>query len=617
MPHHCPFPVRSTDSRSSYHTGSVPGFTLGLALVAALSGYAGLSDAAPAAAAQSKSPILNASSTPVTSQSVIGYAKGRLLVAPRAGLSDKEFEKALKSQNASSKGRFQSANIHVIELPPGADEVAAMQALKKDKRFKYVELDMAMAPAASVNDPNFSKSWALPKLQATTAWDTTNGGGVIVAILDSGLDSGHVDLKANYVPGWNFYENNSNTSDVNGHGTAVAGAAAMVGNNSTGSAGVAFGAKIMPVRISSPDGYAYASTMSQALYWATDNGARVANISFSGVPGNATVQSAAAYMRSKGGYVVAAAGNSGGLENVAAHDSILAVSATDENDARATFSSYGPYVDVSAPGVNIYSAWSGGGYGNYWGTSFSSPIVAATAALVMAANNKLTPADIDKILKSTAVDLGAAGADQYYGAGRVNAAKAVAAAVTYVATDTQAPTISITSPTAGKVVGVVPVDVNYSDNVGVTRAELYVNGSKIASDDTSPFAFAWDTSTYGDGAYTLVAKAYDAAGNVGTSPSASVTLGNDTTAPVIISLNPVNGATVSPTKQAISASATDNQKVAKISLIIDGKEVAIAYGSSISYSWNTRKVAKGAHSITVRAWDAAGNITSRIATVYK
>ena len=613
MSHQCPFPVRSTDTRCSYRAGGVPGFTLSLALIAAFSGYAGLSDAAPA---QSKSPLVNASSNPVTSPSVVGWAKGRLLVAPRAGLSDKELEKALKSQNAKSRGRFKSANIHVIELPPGADEVAAMQALKKDGRFKYVELDMAMAPAATVNDPSLSKSWALPKLQAYTAWDTANGSGVTIAILDSGLDSSHLDLKANYVPGWNFYDNNSNTADVNGHGTAVAGAAAMVGNNSTGSAGVAYGAKIMPVRISSPDGYAYASTMSQALYWATDNGARVANISFSGVPGNATVQSAAEYMRSKGGYVVAAAGNSGGLENIAAHDSILAVSATDENDARATFSSYGPYVDVSAPGVNIYSAWSGGGYGNYWGTSFSSPIVAATAALVMSANSTLTPADIDKILKSTAVDLGAAGTDQYFGAGRVDAARAVAAAKTYVTSDTEAPTISIASPTGGSVSGVVAVDVKYSDNVGVTRAELYVNGSKVATDDTSPFAFAWDTAAYADGSYSLVAKAYDAAGNVGTSAAVSVTLGNDTTAPLINSFSLTDGMKVA-NNQKISASATDNQKVAKMSLTIDGKEVAVAYGGSISYSWNTRKAANGSHSVTARAWDAAGNTASRTVTVYK
>jgi len=256
MSHQCLFPVRASDTRRCFRTGSVPGFTLSLTLVAILSGYAGLSDAAPAAVAQAKNPTANALSAPVTSDSIVGWAKGRLLVAPRAGLSDKEFEKALKSQNAKSKGKFKNANIHVIELPEGADEVAAMKVLKKDRRFKYVELDMAMAPAASTNDPNLSKSWPVSKLQTPTAWDTSNGNGVIIAILDSGLDSSHADLKANYVPGWNFYDNNSNTSDVNGHGTAVAGAAAMVGNNSTGSAGIAYGAKIMPVRIASTDGYA-------------------------------------------------------------------------------------------------------------------------------------------------------------------------------------------------------------------------------------------------------------------------------------------------------------------------------------------------------------------------
>jgi thermitase len=94
-------------------------------------------------------------------------------VAPRAGLSDKEFDKALKAQSAKSKGRFKQANIHVIELPPGADEVAVMQKMKKDKRFKFVELDVAMAPAASTNDPSLSKSWAVSKLQAPTAWDTS------------------------------------------------------------------------------------------------------------------------------------------------------------------------------------------------------------------------------------------------------------------------------------------------------------------------------------------------------------------------------------------------------------------------------------------------------------
>lgn len=611
MSHQCPFPVFSTDSRRSYHVGAAPGFALTLALVAALGGFAGLAEAAPAA----PSTLKNAGK-PETSPAILGYAKGRLLVAPRAGVSEAELGNALRGQNAKSRGRFKSGNVHVIELPPGASEIAAMNALKKDPRFKYVELDVAMTPAATTNDPSLSKSWAIPKIQATSAWDMTAGEGITIAILDSGLDSAHVDLKANYVPGWNFFDNNSDTSDVTGHGTAVAGAAAMVGNNATGSAGVAFGAKIMPVRIASPEGFAYASTMAQALYWAADNGARVANISFSGVPGNATVQTAAEYMRNKGGYVVASAGNSGGLENVAAHSAILAVAATDQSDARASFSSFGPYVDVSAPGVDIFSAWRGGGYGNYWGTSFSSPIVAGTVALVIAANGRLSAADIDKIITSTATDLGTAGYDQYFGHGRIDAAKAVAMAKRFVVSDNQAPTIGITSPTGGKVTGLVPVDVTYTDDVGVVRAELYVNGTRIAVDDTSPFAFGWDTAAYPDGTYQLVAKAYDAAGNVGTSAAVSVMLGNDNVAPAIASFSLTDGMRLAD-KQGISASATDNKAVVGMSLVIAGKEVAVSNGGSISYTWNTRKLARGAHTVTVKAWDAAGNTVSRSVTVYK
>lgn len=610
MSHQCPFPVQSSDNRCGYRTGSAPGFTLALVLVAAFAGYAGLGHAAQSNAAGA------VAQQALSSGGVVGWAKGRLLVAPRAGLSDREFDKVLKSQNARSRGRFSQGDTHIIELPDGADEVRAMAALKKDRRLKYVELDMAVLPTASVSDPAYSQSWALPKIQAPAAWDGANGSGVIIAVLDTGVDGSHPDLQANMVPGWNIFDNNADTSDVHGHGTAVSGTAAMAGNNGAGSAGVAWGAKIMPVRIAGLDGYAYFSTIAQGVTWAADNGAKVVNISY-GVSGSATVQSAAQYLRNKGGVVVVSAGNSGALDSTVAHDALLSVAATDSADARASFSTYGSFVDLAAPGVSIYAPTRGGGYGNWSGTSFSSPITAATVALMMSANSALSAADVDSILKSTAADLGAAGFDQYFGYGRVDAARAVAGALAYSATDTQAPSIRITSPSGGTVAGVVPVDVAASDNVGVVRAELYVNGSRIVTDDTGPFAFAWDTAGYADGTYSLVAKAYDAAGNAGASTAVSVTLGSDTVAPVISSFNLVNGMTVSPTRQTISASATDNRGVANISLTIDGKQVVAVSGASLSYSWNTRKVAKGAHTVSVRVTDAAGNATSRAVTVYR
>lgn len=615
MSHQCPFPVRSTDSRRSYHTGSVPGFTLTLALVAALAGYASLSDAAPVAAAKSKVPA--AAEVPASAGGMVGWAKGRLLMAPRAGLSDQEFDKILKSANAKSKGRFGRTHTHVVELPAGMDEVAALRALKKDKRLKYVELDMAVAPSAIVSDPAYSSSWALPKIQTPAAWDTANGSGVVIAILDTGVDGSHPDLAANLVPGWNVFDNNADTSDVHGHGTSVSGSAAAVANNGTGSAGVAWGAKIMPLRISGPDGWAYFSTIAQGLTWAADRGARVANVSY-GVSGSASVQSAANYMRGKGGVVVVAAGNSGVEEAIAPHDSMLSIAATGSSDTRASWSSFGNYVDLAAPGVSIYAPTRGGGYANVSGTSFASPITAGTVALMLSANPRLTPGDVDAILKATAVDLGTAGFDTYYGFGRIDAARAVAQAASMVSTDTQAPSVSIASPTGGAgVAGVVPIDLTYSDNVGVTRVEFYVDGKLAISDDASPYAFAWDSTAIPDGAHTLSARAYDAAGNVGTSASVSVNVRNDTIAPVISSFNLADGMRISSSKQVVSASATDNQRVVKMSLTVDGREVAVSNGGSISYSWNTRNLATGAHSVIVRAWDAAGNTVAKSATVYR
>jgi len=124
---------------------------------------------------------------------------------------------------------------------------------------------------------------------------------------------------------------------------------AAASNNSSGVTSLAWDAKIMPVRISDPAGWAYISTIANGLTWAADHGAKVANISFA-VSGSYTVQNAAQYMQSKGGSVVVAAGNSGALENVAANSSIITVSATNSSDARTSWSSYGDYVDVSAPG---------------------------------------------------------------------------------------------------------------------------------------------------------------------------------------------------------------------------------------------------------------------------
>jgi thermitase len=234
-------------------------------------------------------------------------------------------------------------------------------------------------------------------------------------------------------------------------------------------------------------------------------------------------------MKNKGGIVVVAAGNSGGAESILPSSSMIAVSATDSGDTKASFSSYGSYVDVAAPGVDIYTTKRGGSYQKAWGTSLASPITAGVVALMMAAKSSLAPGQIESLLFSTADDLGSPGVDAYYGNGRINARAAVQAAALASPADTQAPVATITSPTGGTVKGLVSVNVNATDNVGVVKVNLLVNGSQIGSDTTQPFGFSWDSTRNADGEANLLAFAYDAAGNYTGSMPVTITVANNTT----------------------------------------------------------------------------------------
>ncbi len=555
------------------------------------------------------------------------YVKGRLLVQPRAGLSNKDFDGVLKTHGGRRQGKLDKINVYIVELPPQANETAVAKALAKHPHIKFAELDVAVPASMIPNDPYYGKAWHLPLIGAPAAWDLSIGLGVTVAILDTGTDGTHPDLVAQMVPGWNIYDNNSDTTDVHGHGTIVAGVAAAAGANGVGVVGVSYQTKIMPVRIADANAYAYFSTMAQGITWAAEHGARVANLSYQKAAGSSTVMSAAQYLRSKGGITVICAGNSGIQEPYAPSSSATVVSATDSSDNVTSWSSYGTFVDVAAPGSAIWTTTRGGGYNSASGTSVATPIVAGTYALMMAANPSLSPAGLDSALFATARDLGTAGFDDRYGNGRVDTGAAVVRARETLDTDTSSPTIAITAPTGGQVRGLIPVDVNASDNVGVSKAELYAGGTLIAADTTAPFAFSLDTSRFPDGDLQLQARAYDAAGNAGVSAPVMVTVANDITPPTVQILSPANGSTLTGTVQ-VSVTARDDKKVAKISLQIDGREVAVTYGDSLSYSWDTSTSTNGAKrrggskkrsgttsTVTARAVDPAGNQSQTSVTV--
>ncbi|WP_426318007.1 S8 family serine peptidase [Pseudoduganella sp. R-43] len=548
------------------------------------------------------------------------YAQGRIIAEPRAGLTVTEMDKILKSSGAGKARKLGQSNIHVIDVAHGSEKAIAAK-LKNNPHFKFAELDQRVAVSATANDPYLGSEWHINKIGASTAWDNTQGSGVTIAILDSGMDSAHPDLAGNAVAGYNAYDNNTNTADVCGHGTKAAGSAAATINNTTGVAGVAGQARIMPVRIAynnSGTCYAYFSTMASGVTWAADHGARVVNISYANVPTSSAVQSAANYLKGKGGLLFVSAGNYNRDEGFTPTDTMIPVSATDSADNRASFSSYGAFVALSAPGAGIYTTVQGGGYGAVNGTSFASPVAAGVAALVMAANPSLSADQVKSILFTTAVDLGTAGRDIYFGYGRVNAAAAVAAAKAAPAPDTTAPTVAIANPVGGSTVsGLVSIGVNAADNVGVARVDLKVNGTVVASDSAGPYAFSWDSGSVANGMNNLIAIAYDAAGNVATSSTVSVNVSNaapavlaDTTAPVVAITNPTSGAVSGTVNVTVNASDNSGAAGINMSVYIDGQLKASGAGSSLSYSWNTRKLASGTHTVQAVARDAAGNTST-------
>jgi thermitase len=549
------------------------------------------------------------------------YARGRILVEARAGLSNTELDKILKAQGGKRRKLGQS-NIHIVDLGANASETAVVERLRRNPHLKFVELDRRVKVSVAVNDPYLGSEWHLSKIGAAAAWDVSEGTGITIAILDSGVDTTHPDLAPNLVAGFNSYDNNTDVTDVCGHGTAVAGTAAAASNNGAGVAGIAGHAKIMPVRIAFYDGtgcYAYYSTIASGLTWAADHGARVANISYDALTSGDTVKSAADYLKSKGGLVFVAAGNSGTDQGAPVSNSLIVVSATDSSDNKASWSSYGSFVALSAPGAGIWTTSRGGIYQAWNGTSFSSPVAAGVAALMMTANPALPANQIESLMYSSSVDLGAAGRDPMFGLGRVDAAAAVqAAAAAVVVADTQAPSVAINAPTGSSTVsGVVAVDASASDNVGVARVELQVNGTTVAVDNAAPFGFSWDSTGVANGMANLVAVAYDAAGNRGQSATVAVNVANyvppavpDTTAPVVQIVTPVAGAVSG--NVTVSVSASDDSGAAGISqsLFIDGKLNATGSGGTLSYHWNTKKVTAGTHTIEAVAKDAAGNSSS-------
>lgn len=546
------------------------------------------------------------------------YVPGRVLVKFRKDVVSDHARQVIAALGAREDRRIAGSGVHILELPLDVNEKAYANAFQGRPEVEFAELDKIVAPANLIpNDPWYRDAqWHLRKIDGPTAWSSTTGNSSItVAILDTGVNSAHPDLAGNMVSGWNVYDNDANSNDVHGHGTLVAGTAAAVGNNSVGVASVAWNCRIMPVRITDPNGYATYSTMASGLTWAADHGARVANLSFTGVDGP-TVTAAADYFLQKGGVVIGAAGNDGSYRTTPDNPSIINVSATDSKDNLFTWSTRGENIDVAAPGT-VYSTDRSGGYASAAGTSVAAPIVVGVAALVLSVNPSLTPAQVRDIIKQSADDLGTSGWDGSYGAGRVNASRAVEMA-SAANSDTVHPDVQFNSPWSGaQVTGNVNVQVAASDNVGVSTMNFSVDGVQQGSaSGVSTYSFSWDAAGATNGTHVLRASAADAAGNV-TTTTIAVEVNNATT-PLSITITSPGDSTNVTGSIPVLVNVTSSVAVAKVELYVDGKLSSSVTSAPFTNKWNTRREKGSAHTLQCVVYDkAGGSAQSQLVRVMK
>jgi thermitase len=538
------------------------------------------------------------------------FVPGRVLVKFSNNTPPGQSRSAAAALGAQETGEISRIGVKIFSLPPQANEHAVLNALRRRPDVQFAELDVLVRPGqVSPNDPNYASQWHLPKISAPSAWSSNTGASsIIIAICDTGVDGTHEDLAGKMVPGRNIYNGNSDTADVHGHGTQVAGTAAAVTNNARGVAGVSWGSLIMPVRVSDPNGYASYSNMAAGITWAADNGARVANLSYM-ASNSAAVMSASNYMNSRGGVVTISAGNYSTNEAAGDNPYVLTVSATDGNDALYSWSNYGNNIDVAAPGC-VTTTYRGGGYGGVCGTSFSAPITAGVAALVLSANPSLTAVQAMNIIKQSSDDLGPAGWDITYGAGRVNASRAVTQAAGSPAPDTQAPTVSFLTPANGAALsGVTAIQANASDNVGIASVKFFLDGVLQTTLASAPYNWNWGTTTASNGAHTLTATAADAAGNQSSSTISVSVVNNasDTQPPTVTILSPSAGSKVKGTV-SVPVNASDNVGVVRAQLFVNGALTHESVTAPFTTKWSSNRSHAGSYTLQVKVFDAAGNV---------
>jgi len=531
-------------------------------------------------------------------------------------LSEKKQDVLIKTEEEKSSAKFKSNRIvvkykndkkpfHVVNLPDNVKILDAIKTYKSYSNVEYAEPDYIAYADITPNDTFYAYQWHMDNangsgVNAEEAWDTSTGKGVVIAVIDTGIAYENnapyyqaPDLSSTcFVPGYDFINNDTHPNDDNSHGTHVAGTIAQSTNNNMGTVGVAYDACLMPVKALDQYGSGSYTAIAEAIYWATNNGANVINMSLGGTYDSLILEDAVAYAYNNGVTVVAAAGN----ENTntphypsSYNDYVISVGATDYNKDRAPYSNYGPDVDVFAPGGNTGEDASGDGYvdgvlqqtiassselntfGYYFfqGTSMATPHVAGTAALIISNGKATTPDDVRIALELTAQDLGETGKDDIFGYGLIDAAAALNWGEEIVDTP---PQVNLLSPLNGSTVsGEVELNAKATDDNGILRVDFSVDGTFIGTSAENLYTFVWDSSTVENGIHTITATVLDTVLQKG---SSSVVVNVD---------NTTNKAPVADAGEDQTLSDNDGNGFEMI--ILDGSNSINTDGFIVSYEW--------------------------------
>jgi len=379
-------------------------------------------------------------SEPPPTEELPAFVKGEVLVRYHKEVDQASEDAVLERHGLQRLGRHPLLRVDHVAVETGRDVMDAIAEIEQDPDVLYAEPNFLYRPCDLPDDFN-SKLWFLHNdgtygsvdadTDAREAWNTTTGSSsIIVAVLDTGVDRSHPDLSGNmwvnhgeiagngvdddgngYVDdrnGWDFYSWDANPSDAEGHGTHVAGTIGAEGNNGSGVVGVNWDVTIMPLRFLGPGGGALSDAVT-GIEYAVDHGAHVINNSWGSYGYSNALRDAIAYANENGVLFTAAAGNEANNNDSyafypASYDvpNVVAVAATDPDDDRASFSNWGASrVDLGAPGQWIFSTWTGGGYAWLSGTSMATPVVSGAAALALAVDPTLEPAELKQLLMDT------------------------------------------------------------------------------------------------------------------------------------------------------------------------------------------------------------------------